>query len=445
MAQLTSSAAVSRRSFLRKSAAIGAIAVAGPAIVPASALGVDSRPAPSNRLTIGCIGIGNQGRGHFSNLLGNRDVQVLAACDVRKSVRDECQRQADDAYARVSGQGSYRACDAYNDFREVTGRSDIDAVLIATPDHWHALISIDAMRNGKDVYCEKPLTRTIGEALELVEATRRYGRVFQTGSQQRSSSGFRTACELVRNGRIGTVQAVYVNIGGPSGDRYLPEEPVPAGLDWEMWLGPSPWAPYSAERCSGNFGGGWRLIRDYSGGMMTDWGAHHFDIAQWGLGMDGSGPVQINPPDDEHPVLTFTYANGVKMYHVYGSGAARLKIPGGGEVNGLRFVGSDGWVEVNRGHLRVEPAHINRPMGANDIRLYASRGHMADWLECIRTRNRPICDVAVGASSVTVCHLGNIAYWLSRPIRWDPVAKCITGDEEASRWIDWPKRAPWTL
>ena len=415
-----------RRQFLKTAAA----AVAVPYFVPARALGRAGRAAPSERITLGMIGVGNMGGGHLHNLLRNRDVQIVAIADVKQWARDKALQRVEEHY---SAAGTYRGCDTYNEYEAVLARDDIDAVLIAVPDHWHAIIAIAACRAGKDVYCEKPLSLTIREAREMVRAARRYETVFQTGSQQRSASNFRYACELVRSGRIGRLQTVHVGIGEPSDEKYLPVEAVPDGLDWERWLGPAPWQPYNAERCSGDYSGGWRLIRDYSGGMTTDWGAHHFDIAQWGMGMDGSGPVEITPPDGRKvDKLTFRYANGVTMYR--------------GGANGILFTGTEGKVEVNRGHFQTWPESIGQtPIGPNEVHLYDSPGHAQDWLNCIRTRRRPICDVAVGASSVTVCHLANIACWLGRPIRWDPDKEQIIGDEAASRWLDRPKRAPWRL
>ena len=430
--------AVSRRNFLKGAAAL---ALAGPYMVTSTALGAAGRPTASNRTTMAHIGIGNQGSGHFGGMLGNGEAQILAVGDVRKWVRDKCQKAVEDRYGQAKPSGEYKGCSAYNDFREIAARTDIDAVVVAVPDHWHALVAIEMMKSGKDVYCEKPLALTVQQARAMVTAARRYGRVFQTGSQQRSSAEFRTACELVRNGRIGEIKHVGVSVGGPSTERYYPEEPIPEGFDWEFWLGPAPWAPHNSTRCSGDYGGGWRMVRDYSGGMMTDWGAHHFDIAQWGMGMDGSGPVEIIPPKkapsirqipdpDKGEGLVFKYANGVPVYH--------------GGPDGILFTGTDGKIEVTRSHLRTWPDEIVRePLGANDVHLYESPGHRQDWINCIRTRQRPICDVAIGASSVTTCHLGNIAYGLGRPIKWDPDKQQIIGDEEASRWLDRPKRAPW--
>lgn len=427
---------VSRRLFLKGATA----ALAAPYFVPASALGRSGYIPPSERITVGFIGIGNMGGGHLHGFLNDKQLQIVAACDVNANKRASTRKRVEEHYAEQRQAGTFKGCAEYNEFELLLARPDIDAVLVATPDHWHTIIAIAAARAGKDIYCEKPLTLTVREAWAMVDAMRRYGRVLQTGSQQRSEGNFRQACELVRSGRIGKLQRVYVNVGMPSEEKYLPEEKVPEGFDWNRWLGPAPWQPYNSERCSGSYSGGWRRVRDYSGGMMTDWGAHHFDIAQWGMGMDGSGPVEIIPPDGkDYDTLTYKYASGVVMYHA-------SKAEGHGSVNGILFVGSDGRIEVNRGYFRTWPDEIGRtPLGANDVHLYRSPGHREDWVNCIRNRQRPICDVLVGASSITVCHLGNIAYWLGRPLKWDPARKEIIGDSEASRWLDRPKRAPWRL
>jgi len=320
------------------------------------------------------------------------------------------------------------SCGEHNDYRELLDRRDVDAVVIAVPDHWHALIAVHACEAGKDVYCEKPLSLTIAQAHLMVDAARRYGRVFQTGSQQRSSPEFRRACELARSGRIGKVREVLVNVWGTSRPCHLPAEPVPAGLDWERWIGPAPWRPYH----SGLHPYNWRAYRDFSGGMMTDWGAHHLDIAQWGLGRDGSGPVEILPPSSGNWV-TYRYEDGVVV---------RCGEVG---VNGVRFVGERGRITVNRGYFLAEPEEAAEPLGPGDVHLYTSPGHHEDWQQCLASRRRPITDVEIGARSVTVCHLGNIAIWLGRAIRWDPVKQEITGDAEAARWMDRPLRAPYLV
>ncbi len=419
----------SRRSFLRNAAAT----IAFPWFVPRASLGSPARASASERITLGLIGIGNMGSAHLNAFLGYRDVQVVAVCDVDRSKREKARQQVDAHYAAGRGGGG---CAAYHAFEELLARDDIDAVVIAVPEHWHAIIAIAACRAGKDVYCEKPLALTVREARAMVRAARRYDRVFQTGSQQRSAANFRYACELVRNGRIGELRTVHVGVGGTSHEAYFPEQPVPDGFDWDRWLGPAPWAPYHPERASGSYSGGWRLIRDYSGGMMTDWGAHHFDIAQWGMGTDDTGPLEIHPArdnsdagDDDH-LLTYIYASGVRMYR--------------GKANGILFTGTQGRVEVNRGYFRTWPESIGRePIRPDETHLYESHDHRQNWLDCIRTRRRPVADVEIGCRSVTVCHLGNIATWLNRPIRWDPQKEEILGDPEAARWLDRPKRAPW--
>jgi predicted dehydrogenase len=404
-----------------------------PYFVPGRALGHGGGLSANERITVGFIGVGNMGGGHLGGFLGDRDLEVLAICDVDAVKRGQAVQRVEEHYAAQTAAGTYHGCASYNEYEELLARDDIDAVLIAVPDHWHATVAIAACRAGKDVYCEKPLSLTIHEAGEMVRAARRYSTVFQTGSQQRSSANFRKACELVRSGRIGKLLTVHVGIGQPSQEKYLPEQPVREGFDWDRWLGPAPWQPYNEERCSGNYSGGWRRIRDYSGGMMTDWGAHHFDIAQWGMGMDGSGPIEIHAPDGkDYDTLTYRYETGVLMYH--------------GGANGVLFTGTDGKIEVNRGYFKSWPDEIGEePLGRDDVHLYESPGHRQDWVNCLRTRRRPICDVEIGCSSVTVCHLGNIAYWLNRSLRWDPAERRLLGDRDASRWLDRPKRSPYRL
>jgi len=312
-------------------------------------------------------------------------------------------------------------------------------MVIATPNQWHALTAVEAARNGKDIYLEKPLARTIGEGKAIVKAVRTYGRILQVGSQQRSDSAFHHACELVRNGRIGKISHVFVNVGGPPIDTEPPPEPTPDGLDWDLWLGPCPWRPYSAELAPPmSFDGWpqWRKYRDYAGGGMTDFGAHHYDIAQWGLGTDGYGPVSVTPPGDGVERLTYKYANGIEMYH-------------GGAANGaaVEWVGTEGKVRVNRGQfLETDPPALkNAVIGPNETRLYLSRNHKDNWLECVRTRREPICTAEIGHSTANVCHIGNIAYWLNRPLQWDPMKEEFVDDPEANRLLMRPMRSPWQL
>jgi predicted dehydrogenase len=430
---------ISRRNFIQSA---GAATL--PLILSRSASGDESKSA-NDRLTLGFIGIGKQARGHLNYFLNQKDTQVLAVCDVDTTRRDAAQKSVEKKYAEQKKSGAYKGCDAYIDFRELLGRKDIDAVVIATPDHWHAIPALEACRAKKDIYCEKPLTLTIHEAKALIDAVRKTERVFQVGSQQRSDREFRTACELVRNGRIGKLQAVYVNVGGPSHPCDLAEEKMEPGLDWDRWLGPAPKRPYNSvlsPRGVHDHFPNWRLYREYSGGMMTDWGAHHFDIAQWGLGMDESGPVEIIPPENPKAEkgVKYIYANGVPVIHAdeYAKGK---------KVNGVAFIGSEGKIFVNRGYLASEPADvIKQPIGEKDVHLYKSPGHQRDWLNCVRSRKRPICDVEIGARSVTVCHLGNIAYWTNEKFRWDPKAwKFVDASATVQKWFDRARRDPWQL
>jgi predicted dehydrogenase len=425
---------ITRRQFVRGAAAA---AVAAPIVVARSVLGGEERAAPIERITVGFIGCGKMANDyHLSTLLKFGDVQALAVCEVDTTRREHAKRRVEDAYSKYA---AYRGCDPYNDFRELLARDDIDAVCIATPDHWHAIPIVEACKAGKDVYCEKPLTLTIAEAKTCIDAVRKHQRVFQTGSQQRSSvfGPFRRACELVRSGRLGKVRTVHVGVGGPSRWCDLPEEPMEPGLDWDLWLGQAPLRPYNSvlsPRGVHSHFPAWRAYREYSGGSMTDMGAHHFDIAQWALGMDESGPVEIIPPEDPKATrgVKYLYANGVEMIH--------------GGPGGCVFEGTEGKLHVNRGHLSSEPERIvEEPLRDDEVHLYESPGHHRDWLNCIRSRKRPVADVEIGARSVTVCHLGNLAYWYRRTLRWDPQAWRFVNDEEANGWLDRERRDPWRL
>lgn len=433
---------LSRRAFLRRTAAAAAGAAVFPMITPGRALGLDGAVSAGNRITVGLIGMGRMMENHIGPFLNDAECQVMALCDVERNRLEYHTARVNAHYTRANGGGSYSACDVYGDFRTLCARPDIDAVLIAVPDHWHVLIAIEALKNGKDVYLEKPLSLTINEGKALRAAVRRYGRILQTGSQQRSDTAFRTACELVRNGRIGKVREVYVNVGGPPQEDNLPGEPTPEGLDWDLWLGPRPWRPYSSVLAPPQSFRGWpewRYHREYAGGAMTDWGAHHYDIAQWGLGRDGSGPVEIIPPSPDTPEitrLTHVYDDGVRMFH--GGAAAGA---------GVEFVGESGRIRVNRGQfLETEPETLKyETIGPEETRLYASADHRRNFLECVRSRREPICPVEVGHRSVTVCHLANIASWLRRPLRWDPERETFVDDPEADRLLERPMRAPWQL
>ncbi len=426
---------INRRQFLSKAAGASAAAVGFPYLVASSAMGNAGAVAPSNRIVMGAIGVGGQGTRHVGGgiwvqgggFLSKPEVQFVAVCDVNANNLNRGRGIVNKHYGNND-------CASYNDFRELTARGDIDAVLVATPDHWHVLTSIAAVKAGMDVYCEKPLSLTIRQARELADTVKRYGRIFQTGTQQRSWREFRFACELVRNGYIGEIKSITVNVGGPPAwSCNAPSEPEPDWLDWNMWLGPAPWRTYTSKIAPG----GWMGYRDYSGGEMTNWGAHMFDTAQWAMGADESGPVEIIPPDGkDYKVLTYKYANGTIM--------TRDKISK--EVPGVLFTGTEGMIEVSRDHLITEPENLLRQqIGQNEIHLYESINHPDNFLQCIKTRKRPASDAEVGCRSVTVCHLGNIAYWLKRPLRWDPEKERFLNDPEADKMRARALRAPWRL
>ncbi len=418
---------ISRREFL-KGSSVAATAVAfAPIIVPSSVFGAN---APSNHITIGSIGLGGMGTSDMKGFKGNPDAEVVAVCDVDAGHRREA--------CKVAGLDPKSS---YNDFRELLVRDDIDAVVVATPDHWHVPISIAAVRAGKDVYCEKPLTLTIAEGRALVDEVRRYRRVLQTGSQQRSSDNFRFACELVRNGRISKVHTVRVGIPGNNRTcepTWMPE-PVPEGFDYDLWLGPALWAPYHRQRCHYEF----RFMLDYSGGQPTNWGAHHLDIAQWGLGMDNSGPVEIVGKGEFPTTGLFTTATKVYFEAMYADGAKLICQTGGSNT---RFEGADGWVDVSRGDLKTQPESLKKEIiGPDEIHLYQSRDHKQNFLDSIKSRKDPIASAEIGHRSATLCHLGNIAMLLGRKLKWDPVKERFIGDSAANSMLSRSLRAPWRL
>ena len=425
---------INRRHFIKSVVGTAAAAVAFPYLVPVSALS-RSGDAPSERITLGFIGAGKQSKHLMRSFLNSPGTQVLAACDVDKLKLARGKKIVEDHYASKKG-GAYKGCDVYGDFRDILARDDIDAVVISTPDHWHAIMVIQSAEAGKDIYCEKPLSQTIVEARAMVNAVRRYGRIFQTGSMQRSDWHFRLGCELVLNGYIGALKHVTVSIGGPPADKPLTAQPVPDYLDWDMWLGPALWRPYNEELSPHLSWDGfphWRHHSSFGGGGMTDWGAHHFDIAQWGMGMDESGPVEIIPPNGKDvKVLAYKYTGGVTMTR--------------DKADGVLFTGTTGTVETNRGRLRTSPESLkDQKIGPDEIHLYESRNHYVDWLDAVRKRSKPICDIETGCRSVTVCHLGNIAYKLGRPLKWDPEREVFVGDDDANRLLSRPMRSPWYL
>jgi predicted dehydrogenase len=416
--------------------------VASPYVICSAALGAGDRLAPSRRVTTGLIGSGGRGQ----QIMAGGD-QVLAVCDV-----DAKHRAA--AKAKIDASSGSRSCAAYGDFRDVLARDDIDAVVIATPDHWHVPIAVAAVKAGKAVYVEKPLTLCIREGRILAEIVRRYGAIVQVGSQQRTDERFIRAGELVRNGRLGRLQTVRVEIEtrpGPPGKvgKLWSPQPVPKELDYEMWLGPAPWAPYHKDRCHYNF----RFVSDYSGGDVTNWGAHHLDIAQWALGADGSGPLEVEGSGKRNPTGLHDAFYDVHVDYVYPEGVKVELRSGGPDVGtgSVRFEGPEGWILVSRERIDAQPkALLSSRIGPNEIHLAPVRSattHMGIWLDCIRARsakglNAP---VEVGHRSATVCHLANIAMELGRKLKWDAAKEQFVDDDEANRMTWRPMRQPWQI
>jgi len=432
----------SRRDFLKKVSAATVGAVAFPLFIPATALGRFGAVAPSGRINLGCIGVGGMGTANLKTFLGKPDVQVVAVCDVDAKHR----RQALDVVEREAGK---KGCRGYNDFREMLAGEDLDAVTIATPDHWHALIAVAAAKRGLDIYGEKPFAYSIAEGRAVVDAVERYGVIWQTGSWQRSVRNFRYASELVRNGRIGNVHTVRVglpyaqNVPDPNG--YKPA-PIPEGFDYDLWLGPAPWAPYSPNRCHYNF----RWNSDYSGGRITDWGAHHCDIAQWGMGTELTSPVEIEGvatfPNGKDGL--FDTATRYRFECKYKEGftmivADEKQQPKG---TGVQFEGSDGWIWVDRGAMDAsDKSLLGSVIGPQEIHLYQSDDHYQNFLDCVRNRSETSTPSKIAHRSNMICHLGLIALKLGRKVKWDPAVERFINDPEADRLLSRPMRSPWHL
>ncbi len=429
-----------RRAFLKRTAGPLALAWAAPAFLPAAALGRNGLTPPSERINMGFIGIGGQGGGHLlggawtyvaGGYAGRTDVQVLAVCDVWRERREDAARKVNASYATRYASGTYHACEAYVDFRDVLARQDIDAVLIASPAHWHATMAVLAAEAGKDIYCEKPSAVTIQESRAMLDAVTRYGRVYQAGTQQRSEYGgkFRLACELVRSGRLGKLESIYAwrdggGVAWPS--RFGPGKPVPENLDWDLYLGPAPMIPYDGNTGAHRFDIG-----------ELNWGQHHYDVIQWAAGADNSGPVEIFMEDDRS---CYRYASGVT---VYGKPYPGETIGGEG---GACFVGTEGRIAVDRNAIVSTPAHIARdPLRPEDAHLYNASSHAGNFLECIRTRKPTICNATVAHHAATALLLGGAAKQLNRRLQWDPAVERFINDEPANRMLSIAKRAPWRV
>ncbi len=401
-------------------------------VVPASVLGRGGTLPPSERVQTALVGAGARGQQIAAG--GDR---VVAVCDL------DAKRRAR-AKASIDAQAGNQACRQCADFRELLAAEDVDGLIVATPDHWHVPIALLAVKAGKAVYVEKPLSLTIAEGRLLADVVRRYGGIVQVGSQQRSDPLFIRACELVRNGRLGKLKRILVEIPtrGGSNELWTPQ-PVPPGFDYEMWLGPAPWAPYHPRRCHYDF----RFVSDYSGGDVTNWGAHHLDIAQWALGADSSGPEEIVGRGKRHTTGLHDVFYDVHVEFHYAGGVI-VQLRSGG--NGLRFEGTEGWIYVTRGQLQAEPKSLlNSPLRPDELHLALPEGatHMGLWLDAIRQQQPRLINapVEVGHRSATVCHLANIAMELARPLRWDPSAERFVGDEEANRHLARASREPWVF
>ena len=451
---------MNRRTFLKATATVGAAVTGFPCIIPSRVLGGQGTAPPSERIVMACIGIGSMGSGHLRGFTGQDDVRMAAVCDLRRKFRERAKQNVDAKYGNSD-------CRMYQDYRELLARPDIDAVCIATPDHWHTLIAIEAARNHKDMYMEKPVDVHVAAAKVLRQTVNRYGIVFQFGTQQRSDRGFRFGCELVRNGRIGKMHTIVVGSlpGMELPNQPLQPEPNPEEFDYNFWLGPAPWTPYTFERAASRAEGSpgyWMHIHDYGLGCLSGaWGIHDVDIAQWGNNSDDTGPLEIEgtgviPPDGLcDTALTWriehTYANGVKMIYLDKAQAQRefpqfesktLQYTGVGAL----FIGSDGWVIVSRGGIDAGPKSLlQTAFDSSEPRLPVSNNHKRNFLECVRTRQQPISHIESAVRSDTICHLDDIAIRTGRKLHWDPKAEQFVNDESANRLLTRPLRSPWRL
>ena len=422
-----------RRTFIQKSTVASSVFT----ILPSHVIGLSGR-APNDKIQLGFIGAGRQGRGLMTNFVNYNDCAVVAVSDVDTNkmtfFSETFQKQLANKDRASHPLAEIRA------YRELLNSEEIDAVVIATPDHWHAQMAVDAAKAGKDIYCEKPLSSSVAEGRAMVDATRKYQRVFQTGSMQRSWDRFRQGVELIRNGYIGEIKEVNVAIGAPYKSCDLPTQQTPDNIDWDAWIGPAPYRGYHMDLAcplEDKRWGKWRDYKPFGGGMVTDWGAHMFDIVQWALDQDHSGPIHFNPPS--YPAeqgLSFTYENGIKVIHTkWGKGG-----------NEIQFKGTKGSLEISRGYLRTYPDAklAETPLKDSDTqRVYKSENHHEDWLQAIRDRSRPICDVEIGHRTATVCNITNIAYALQRPLEWNPVAEQFINDPGANLMLDRSYRAPY--
>jgi len=430
-----------RREFLKQVPLAAAGAAAFPSIVKASVLGRNGAVPPSDRIVMAGVGFGMQGPGNMRNFLQKNEVQWIAVCDLD----DEHLNAARDT---VNKRYDNKDCAVYKDFRELFARGDLDAVSLAIPDHWHAILSITALQSGLDVFGEKPLTHSLREGRALCNAVKRYGRVWQTGSWQRSTDNFYRACELVRNRRIGKILGVEVGLpqghydfAGTFGQETI-EQPPP-GLDFDFWLGPAPAQPYCKARVHMN----WRWNMDFGGGQLVDWIGHHLDIAHWGLGFDTTGPVEISGRGEFPTTGIYNSPTRYWVDALYADGTPIVIAGGYPEIqSGTKWIGELGWVWVDRGAFESQPAHlVNEIIGPNEIKLCRSRDHFQNFLDCVRSRALPIAPCETAQRSASVGHLGVIAIETGRKIRWDPATESILNDPAAERLLSRSYRKPWQV
>jgi predicted dehydrogenase len=437
---------IGRRTFLKGITGAAAGVIGFPHVVSSSALGKAGSVAPSNRVVVGCIGVGSQGSSVMQNFLNQEAAQVVAVCDVKSNRREAARNRVDTHYNNTG-------CKEYHDFRELLARDDIDAVLIASTDHWHVLHALAAASAGKDVYLEKPMGLSLVEDQTLRAACHKHGTVFQFGTQQRSDRKFRQACELALNGRLGKVHTINVMSPSSVAGGSLKRAPVPEWLDYDFWLGPAPYTPYTEDRCSNKL---WWFHSDYAVGWIAGWGVHPLDIALWGGGEAVAGPVELEgtgtfPQDGFCDTATdwrivLKYASGLIMNYAGGPQPDEWRQRYGKDRHGIGFEGPDGWVHVNRGRIVAEPKSLlESVIGHDEIHLYESNHHVRNLLDCVKSRSETVCPIDVAVQADIVCHLSDIAIRTRRKIKWDPVKEEIIGDAEASRRLTRAMRSPWHL
>jgi predicted dehydrogenase len=440
---------ISRREWLAR----GAAAAALPALIPSGVLAAPGRPGANDRIGIGGIGVGRQGSVVYLAAAGHKFGRPVAVADANLRRAGEMAQRASrvEAGRSPSKPGGLKVA-ACQDYRKLLDRKDVDAITTATPDHWRSLVSIHACQAGKDVYAEKPLTLLITEGRRIVEAARKYGRVFQCGSQQRSQFENRVGCELVRSGAIGKIRRVLAHNYASPWDCNLPAQPVPDGLDWDLWCGPTQPVPYNLDLCTPRAKPGWISYRPYSGGEMTGWGAHGLDQVQWALGMDEGGPIEVWTEGSKYARCVDTepcdkarrdkQCSVPKVLYLYPGGIV-MEL-GQGPAGGAIFFGDKGTITIDRGICKSDPPEIAADALKKAVRW--SEDHAGNWLECIRSRRQPRADVEIGHRSATVCHLGNIARWTGRRLKWDPARECFPDDPEANQtYLDRPRRKPYEL